>query len=234
MTLKEIKYPFPTAAIFLFISSFFYFVNLTLCSELPASASLLTLSCLLRSLGVIALGVFLIVKRVPLGVTISIGALILAQLIEAFTVSGFSGDYLYAEHIGPMFLQNLLVTSALIFTLMLSLINVIKSGFRKFSKVWFIGIIISAIAYIVDFFVTMTISEYFPTEIEDIFIGNFLGNIFLCIAFCLIPRWLRDVLKATEEAEKSDNCAHFVYTTSYMPPYDPYLYLDEQKDNKNL
>lgn len=227
---NNIKYPFPTASIFLFVSSFFYFINLVCCSELPSNSAGLTLPCLLRFMGVIALGIFLLVKRVPLGVSISIGTLLFAQLIEAFTVGSISSYYLYSDYDGLIFLQNLLIVATIIFTFLLSLTNFLKNGFVKLNKAWFAGIILSAVAYFIDLLVTVEISEFFPSEVEDVFIGNFLGNIFLCIAFCLMPRWFRDVAKAQQESntEISEAVPVTYCTAPDMLVYDPYLYIESQ------
>lgn len=228
---KDIKYPFPTAAIFLFVSSLFYFINLF--TELPSDSIGLTFSCLFRFISVVVLGVFLFVKRVPVGILICIGGLLFSQVIEAISFSNISGYYLSYEYDGLIFLQNLFIVIAIVFIFLLALTNVVSGGFKKFRKVWFVGIILSVVAYFIDFCTFATISEFFPVEVEDIIIGNFLGNIFLCVACCLMPRWFKDVAERQSPVDlEIATPVQNLYEAPSMPVYDPYAYIENKEPAK--
>lgn len=232
MNKNNIKYPFPSAAILLFISSFFYFIGLVFSSELPIGFDTLTLPAVMRFFGVIALGVFLLVKRAPLGTLIACGSLLLTHIIESLIFSGASQGHLYYDSENMLIVKNFLVTIAITFICLLALTNVLNNSFKKLSKAWFVGIIISAVAFFLDFVVSAALCEEFPSEVEDFIMFNAIGVIFLCVAFCLMPRWFKDV--ADRQIQNQTQSSEFVQSPGYpqieaIPVYDPYLYIEKEE-----
>ncbi len=191
---ENIKYPFPTAAILLFVSSFFYFLSIVFTDELPYAFSDFIFPALIRFFGVILLGIFLLVKRLPVATLITFSSLIIAQFADMVIYVRASIYYLSTEDTSTLLFKDLFLLITLVFVFLLSFTNVVSGGFKKFSKVWFIGIILSSISYFLDFVIMATYTEYFPADFEDIIFSNIFGNIFLCIALCLVSGWFKRVV----------------------------------------
>jgi hypothetical protein len=230
---ENIKYPFPAAAILLFVSSFFYFLSIVFSDELPYAFYDLILPSLIRFCGVIIIGVFLLVKRLPVATLISFSSLIIAQFADMVIYVRATQYYLAEEDTIGLLFKNLFLLISLVFVFLLSFTNVVSGSFKKFSKVWFIGIILSSISYFLDFVVMATYSEYFPADFEDIIFATVFGNIFSCIALCLVSGWFKKVVDSQSVIEESV----YIPEVAYVMPVSESIYtqpiIDSPKESIN-
>ena len=222
---KNIKYPFPAPAILFFIASFFYFLALVFTEDVSYEFYPLFIPAFIRFVSVIAIGVFLLIKRLHIANLVCLCPLLIAQFTDMVIYADAGSYYLYDGDIILMIVKDFFVLSAIIFVILLSLTNVANGSFKKFRKVWFIGIILSAVAYFFDFLVTVIMLDYLPYELEDVLVPNLFGNILLCVGLCLCTRWFKVV--AENQCKKPDEV--YVYQPTFTPPkaapvYNPPVY----------